>query len=97
MNTELIIIIAIAVLLILSVWSNIIQLKKQERLEDYISELETSNNEYYTFFSQLKSYAGNALSRMRHIDRLGAFESDDETGTIFKEIKDIVNEIYEKF
>jgi hypothetical protein len=29
---------------------------------------------------------------MRQIDRLGSFESDDETGYVFKELKDIVEQ-----
>jgi hypothetical protein len=30
---------------------------------------------------------------MKNIDRLGSFESDDETGYVFKELKDIVGQL----
>lgn len=90
-------IIILVILLVASVWSNILQLRKQEKLEEYIEELETSNDEYFEFFTRLKTYAGNSLSRMRQIDRRGAFESDDEVGTIFSELKEMINELYGKF
>ena len=91
------VIIALAILLILSVWGNFNQLRKQEKLEEYIDELTASNDEYFEFFNRLKTYAGNSLSRMRQIDRRGAFESDDEVGTIFVELKEMINELYGKF
>lgn len=65
-------------------------LRKVEALEEYVSELEQSNLDYYTFYNNLKSKTSEAYSRMKNIDRLGSFESDDETGYIFKELKDIV-------
>jgi hypothetical protein len=68
-------------------------LRKVETLEDYVADLENSNVDYYTFFSNLKSKVREAYSRMKNIDRLGSFESDDETGFIFKELKDIVEQL----
>jgi hypothetical protein len=31
---------------------------------------------------------------MKAIDRLGSFEADDETGYIFKELKDIIKQLH---
>jgi hypothetical protein len=91
------IVITLTILLILSVWGNINQLRKQEKLEEYVNEVESSNDEYFKFFNRLKTYAGNSFSRMRQIDRRGAFESDDEVGMIFAELKEMINELYGKF
>jgi hypothetical protein len=68
-------------------------LRKVEALEEYVSDLEQSNLDYYTFYTNLKSKTSEAYSRMKNIDRLGSFESDDETGYVFKELKDIVGQL----
>ena len=36
-------------------------------------------------------------SKLKQIDRLGSFEADDETGFIFSELRDIVNELNKGF
>jgi hypothetical protein len=82
-------IVILAVVLLLSLLVNINQLRKQEAKDAYIDELETSNTEYYNFFVGLKERIGNSHSQLKQLDRLGAFESDDETGFIFKEMLDI--------
>ena len=43
-------IIVLSVILTISIFVNINQLRKQESLSEYVEELETSNTEYYTFF-----------------------------------------------
>ena len=68
-------------------------LRKVEAFEEYVSDLEQSNLDYYTFYNNLKSKTGEAYSRMKNIDRLGSFESDDETGYVFKELKDIADQL----
>ena len=79
---------------ILSIYVNINQIRKQEQLEDYINDLEESNLKYYELFGSLRSRLGDSYSRMKAIDRLGSFESDDETGYIFKELKDIIKQLH---
>ena len=56
-------------------------LKQTEDLEDMISE------------KKLEMYliAKEALDRMRELDLRGAFESDDEVGGSFKDIKKIID------
>ena len=39
----------------------------------------------------------NAYTRMKSLDRLGAFESDDETGYIFTEIKSAMEELNNEY
>lgn len=89
----LIALISISVLLLACSLIIINLLRKVETLEDYVKDLEDSNLDYYTFFSNLKSKVRESYSRMKNIDRLGSFEADDETGFIFKELKDIVDQL----
>ena len=72
-------IIILSILQTASLAVNINQLRKQESQSDYISDLETSNTEYYTFFQKLKTQIGQSNSKLKQIDRLGSFEADDET------------------
>lgn len=72
-------------------------LRKIEAFEDVISELEKTNEEYDLLLTDIKQSLNNSASRMRQIDRLGSFESDDETGYVFKELKDIVEQLNERY
>tara|TARA_R110002167_G_scaffold347630_1_gene558578 strand:- start:485 stop:769 length:285 start_codon:yes stop_codon:yes gene_type:complete len=90
-------IIILAVVLAISIIVNINQLRKQEAQSEYIEELENSNTEYYTFFSSLKTRIGESNSKIKQLDRLGSFESDDETGFIFKELQDIFDSLNRGF
>ena len=86
-------IIILAVILTLSIYVNINQLRKQEEQTDYIDDLESSNTNYYTFFQQLKTKVNSANSEIRNADRLGAFEASDEVGTSFQLIKDVMDDL----
>ena len=84
---------------VLSVATYIVRnlLKKMETLEDNIDELDKNITDYDAFYDDLKRRVNESNSRLKQIDRLGSFEADDETGIIFKELKDIVNELNERF
>ena len=90
-------IVILSIVLVVSLLVNTNQLRKQESQSEYIDELENSNAEYYTFFSSLKTRIGESNSKLKQIDRLGSFESDDETGFIFKEMRDIFDELNKGF
>tara|TARA_R100000458_G_scaffold26549_1_gene24070 strand:+ start:458 stop:742 length:285 start_codon:yes stop_codon:yes gene_type:complete len=90
-------IIILSVLLLISIFVNINQLRKQESQSEYIEELENSNTEYYTFFQKLKTQIGESNSKLKQIDRLGSFEADDETGFIFNELKNIYDDLNKGF
>ena len=90
-------IIILSVILIVSIFGNINQLRKQEAQTDYIEDLEKSNTEYYTFFQELKVRIGESNSKLRQIDRIGSFAADDETGFVFKELQDIVDDLNKSF
>jgi predicted nuclease with TOPRIM domain len=90
-------IIILSVILTASVLINFNQMRKQEALEEYIDELENSNTEYYQFFNTLKSRMNESNSKLKQLDRLGSFEADDETGFIFTELRDMVDELNKGF
>ena len=89
-----VLIIILSVAFVISFLINLNQMRKQEQLEDYINDLEESNLKYYELFGSLRSRLGDSYSRMKAIDRLGSFEADDETGYIFKELKDIIKQLH---
>ena len=86
-------IIVLAVLLVVSMFVNINQLRKQEAQADYIEDLESSNTNYYTFIQNLKNKITEANSEIRNADRLGAFEASDEVGTSFQIIKEVMEDL----
>ncbi len=86
-------IVILSVILAVSLFVNINQLKKQEDLSDYINDLEKSNTGYYDFLDQLKTKINQANSEIRNADRMGAFESSDEVGTSFKIIKEVMDDL----
>ena len=90
-------IIVLSVVLLISILFNINLLRKLEAIEDYVSDLENSNTEYYTFFDSMKKRMNQSNSKLKQIDRLGSFEADDETGFIFRELKDIVEKLNQGF
>jgi len=90
-------IVILSIVLAISLFVNLNQLRKQESNSEYISELEDSNVEYYTFFTGLKTRIGESNSKLKQLDRLGSFAADDETGFIFEEMKDIFDSLNKGF
>ena len=72
-------------------------LRKIERYEDYVAELENSILQYDIFLITQRRKVRNAYDKMRQLDRLGSFQSDDETGYIFEEIKSVATELNTDF
>jgi len=90
-------IIILSILLVSSILFIINLTRKIEANEDYIEELETSNTDFYQFFKDIKIQVNKSNSHLKQIDRLGSFESDDETGYVFKEITNIVEKLNQRF
>ena len=86
-------IITLSVVLAISIFVNINQLRKQEDQANYIEDLELSNTRFYDFIDQLKTKINQANSEIRNADRMGAFESSDEVGTSFKIIKEVMDDL----
>ena len=58
--------------------------------QEYVEALESTNEYMYSRIE--KSY-----DAMKQIDRLGAFESEDEAGTTFQLLKQVIDELNEEF
>ncbi len=56
-------------------------------------ELEKVAQENVDFILSLRSRVLSQQSYLKQLDRKGAFESDDEVGYFFKELKKIINDI----
>jgi hypothetical protein len=63
---------------------------KLAEAQEYIEELELTNE--YMYDRILQSY-----DAMKQIDRLGAFESEDEAGTTFQLLNQVITELKEQF
>ena len=89
----LITIMILSVLLVASIYVNINLYKKFDKLEEMTQESVDILVQNEKFLTQLKNRIMSQQSYLRQLDRIGSFESDDETGYFFKEMKDIVNDI----
>lgn len=89
--------IAIVMLLMVSIYINYNLLKKTEKQEEYLDELEQTLIGYDAFVVRLYQKVRDGLMAARTADTIGSFESDDETGAIFKALKEIIEEINEEF
>lgn len=79
----------IIILLILNIYFVIRGFKLVSIIEDLQSEIIEKDDDVYKTLNGM-------LEEMRSIDLRGAFESDDEVGSVFKEIKDIIEEYNQK-
>lgn len=85
--------IIISVLLIFSIYGNINSYKKIEVLEKQIDRIEKIESNSVTLVENLLIAYIKVLAKLKRIDRLGSFESDDEVGFVFKTIKNTIEEL----
>ena len=90
-------IIILSLLLIASIYVNINLTKKYEKIEEMAQESVDTLIENERFLTSLKNRLLSQQSYLKNLDRIGAFEADDETGYFFKELKSIVNDISSYF
>jgi hypothetical protein len=55
-----------------------------------VREIETRVNDYVNLSDDTIDTLEKMLSEMRELDIKGSFESDDEVGVVFKELKDTI-------
>ena len=80
-------IIILSVLLVISTFININLLRKIEKLDEELTNTSITMEDFYNSLQVTKS-------KMKEIDSKGWFEKDDETGTVFKGIDEVLNELY---
>jgi len=61
-------------------------LRKYEQGEEYIENLESWVNQFSTSITSMNQ-------ELKKIDRKGSFESDDEVGYFYKELKRIIHQL----
>jgi len=80
----------ISILLIISVFIIANLLRKLEKTDDELSLVSSQLNSLVQTLEQ-------AVTKMKDIDSKGWFQSDDETGTVFKGINDLLTQIYNEW
>jgi regulator of sigma D len=84
--TTIIIIFLILIICVLS-YLLYINYRRAEKLEQYCET-------YIQFISVVYFQFKETVQKMKDIDRLGAFQADDEVGTIFTEMNDLISNLY---
>jgi len=82
--------IIIGVLLGVSLILNIILFIRGFSLVKQIEQLSDILNEYVLLKTETQSTLESMLENMRELDLKGSFESDDEVGVVFKELKQLI-------
>lgn len=86
-------IILLSICLGVSIFVNVNLTRKFEQLDQMAQESIDTLLENEKFLTELRNRVRSQQSYLRQLDRIGSFESDDETGYFFKEMKDIMNDI----
>lgn len=81
------------VLLILSLYININLYKKNELLESQVDRTVSIETNAINLIENLLVTYIKVLAKLKRLDRLGGFESDDEVGFVFKTIKNTIEEL----
>ena len=80
-------IILLTCLLVVSIYANVNLLRRNEQLEE---AQEVLTNEYESLYNKVIEFERvieSANKKLKEIDYRGSFESDDEVGFFFKELK----------
>lgn len=86
-------IILLVLLLSISIYININLLKKNELLEEGQEIIANDYEELYNKIIQLRQIMDQSNQKLKDIDHKGSFESDDEIGFFFKQVKEIQEDI----
>ena len=86
-------IILLVIFLGVSTYANINLLKRNERLEEAQDLIANDYEDLYNKMVQFETVIDNANKKLKEIDYKGSFESDDEVGFFFKELKNIQEDI----
>jgi Tfp pilus assembly protein PilO len=82
------IVVLIAFILILS-YTTYNLLRKNEKLEDIVNEQTEILAGYMTYLNKVSDIISHSNKRLKEVDSKGSFESDDEVGFFFEQLKSI--------
>jgi len=68
-------------------------LRKLETADDDFEEMEKQYTESQKVIQLMDEKIQNSMEKMKSLDRIGAFQADDETGYVFKEMYSIIEEL----
>jgi len=85
--------IILILLLVVSMFANIIQYRRQINLENIINTTEFNMSENYNFFNHIMDIIAHAYLNMQKIDKKVAFSHDDEVGFTFKALNTLLTEL----
>jgi peptidoglycan hydrolase CwlO-like protein len=68
-------------------------LRKLETADDDFEEMEKQYTETQKVIQLMDEKIQNSMEKMKSLDRIGAFQADDETGYVFKEMYSIIEEL----
>ena len=88
-------IILLVILLVISIYVNYNLLKRNEQLEESYNQLADEYETMYDKMVRFEEVIDNANQKLKEIDSRGSFESDDEVGFFFKELKALQENINE--
>ncbi len=86
-------IITLSVILIISIYANINSYNKIATLEKQLDKIESIETNSINLVENLLITYIKVFTKLKRIDRLGSFESDDEVGFVFKTIKNTIEEL----
>lgn len=86
-------IILLVILLGISIYVNVNLLKRNEQLEEAQDLIANDYEDLYNKMLLFEAVIDNANKKLKEIDYKGSFESDDEVGFFFKELKNIQEDI----
>ena len=84
--TEIIIISVLSVSTIVLGFTTWNLLRKNEATEDVIEEQEE-------LIANIASIIDNSMKKIKELDTRGAFEAEDETGTVFKQLYEVIEKL----
>lgn len=79
-------IVILSILTLVFIYTTYNLLRKNEAYEDVVEEQEV-------LISEIATKVDSSMKRMKEIDKLGSFEADDETGFIFKNLYEVIEEL----
>jgi hypothetical protein len=86
-------IILLVILLGISIYVNVNLLKRNEQMEEAQDLIANDYEELYNKMLLFEAVIDDANKKLKEIDYKGSFESDDEVGFFFKELKNIQEDI----
>jgi len=87
LNNMVITIILLTCLLVVSIYANVNLLRRNEQLEEAQEVLTNEYESLYNKVIEFEQVIESANKKLKEIDYRGSFESDDEVGFFFKELK----------